>query len=106
MDSEKLKKLQDIEARVADVEATYAGVKVEVEKAKLVATEPFYKRRYEIIAGKSDPTKEELESFSASQNASEVQSENRGVPYFWLSVFRGHSVIAEYVTKVCSVHNS
>eukprot|EP00976_Prorocentrum_cordatum_P076455 1182311-Prorocentrum_minimum.AAC.2 len=91
--------LQDIEAKVADVEAEYAGVKAELEKAKLVVTEPFYKRRQELVAGKSEPTKEELEGFPDTPASPGSPSGNRGIPYFWLSVFRGHSTIAEYVTK-------
>jgi hypothetical protein len=56
--------------------------------------------RYEIISGKSEPTEEELEGFTGTQDEPQSPGENRGVPYFWLTVLRSHSTVAEYVTKV------
>lgn len=81
----------------------------------LVKYEPLYERRAAIIAGKVEPTDEEVEKGQAADSDEEDEEEEEGakitevkegeeaatvagIPEFWLTALRNHAPISETIT--------
>ncbi|CED85501.1 nucleosome assembly protein [Phaffia rhodozyma] len=82
---------------------------LEKKFAKLYA--PLYERRSNIIAGKAEPTSEEVaagEAADGSDDEDEEEPENvdlgmsndvKGIPEFWLTALRNHNGISSLITE-------
>eukprot|EP00775_Hariotina_reticulata_P010883 gene10883-11037_t len=72
-----------------------------IHKQHCAAREKLYKRRQELVSGKSVPSPEELHGFdipSLASPTSHAAAPVKGVPYFWLNVLCNQDTIAEEVT--------
>lgn len=106
--------LKGIQVEHSKIEKDFQLELLELEKKFAKRYEPLYTRRAEIIAGKVEPTAEEVEAGDAADEEDEDDEDRearveeinddegadaKGIPEFWLTALKNHSIIGEQITE-------
>ncbi|WOO82498.1 Putative nucleosome assembly protein [Vanrija pseudolonga] len=107
--------LKGLQVEHAKIESEFQLAILEVEKKFLAKYNPLYERRQEIIAGKVEPTDEEVTEGQNADSDDEDDEEEEGahvteitedgkdakvtgIPEFWLTALKNHIPVAETIT--------
>lgn len=107
--------LKGLQVEHAKIESEFQLAILEVEKKFLAKYNPLYERRQEIIAGKVEPTDEEVTEGQNADSDDEDDDEEEGahvteitedgkdakvagIPEFWLTALKNHIPVAETIT--------
>ncbi|ORY35425.1 hypothetical protein BCR39DRAFT_567610 [Naematelia encephala] len=109
--------LKGIQVEHSKIENEFQLAILDLEKKFLTKYEPLYQRRQEIIAGKAEPTEEEIETGKNADSDDEDEDEDeqegahitsvddekkdesiKGIPEFWLTALKNHAPIAETIS--------
>ncbi len=86
--------LRQLHATYEDLEEEYRKERIELEKKFLAKKEEFYAKRQPIISGEVDIPKVEGEEEVGTE-----ETDDKGVPQFWLTALSSHPTIGETVTE-------
>ncbi|KAH8082255.1 putative nucleosome assembly protein I [Filobasidium floriforme] len=108
--------LKGIQTEHSKIESEFQREILEIEKKYAARYAPLYTRRKEIIAGKTEPTEDEVTAGEAVSDVSDSEDEDdearveevdesgdkadiKGIPEFWLTALKNHQVIGEMITE-------
>ncbi|KAK9727577.1 histone chaperone, partial [Basidiobolus ranarum] len=106
--------LKQLQAEHSELEAQFHKDILELEKKYLGLYTPLYEKRSDIVAGKTEPTEEQVEAGKKideefteeiketikEESEADDESQNaKGVPEFWLSAMKNHAQIADMITE-------
>jgi nucleosome assembly protein 1-like 1 len=106
--------LKGIQVEHSKIEKDFQLELLELEKKFSKRYAPLYARRAEIIAGKSEPSEDEVHAGNAADEDDEDEDEEarveelnedgssdapKGIPEFWLTALKNHSIIGEQITE-------
>ncbi|KAJ9101128.1 hypothetical protein QFC21_003346 [Naganishia friedmannii] len=106
--------LKGIQVEHSKIEKDFQLELLELEKKFSKRYAPLYARRAEIIAGKAEPSEDEVHAGNAADDDDDEEEEGarveeinedgssdapKGIPEFWLTALKNHSIIGEQITE-------
>lgn len=107
--------LKGIHVEHTKIEAEFQKEILELEKKYAQRYNPLYERRAQIVQGKQEPTKEEVQAGEASHENEDEEDEQeekqsladvsapadaeKGIPEFWLTALKNHVALSELITE-------
>jgi nucleosome assembly protein 1-like 1 len=107
--------LKFLQSKHTELEGKFQEEVLALEKKYLELYRPFYNKRAEVIAGKYEPTEEEVaigakvdeesdadeeaETSAAAEEDNEEEEKATGIPEFWLTALKTHPQISETISE-------